>query len=262
MESRQRGNASGLRRPLKRKLIARSSDLRASSWRPRAIYPSQSGSENQVPRAAVDGKVPIRETPAHIAAHPPPLFQDNSGQRVVRRKFHRMQQRFLEPDQLVFSPSQKAKIAIGILEQRIEANRFLDTPRPASAFFPIWTSKIPRKLRIRPFSGCSRSAVVNSTKRVLQPVFFQRRQPSLKMHLPGQSVGIQPTEDNLRTVRPGQRCQAENQIQKIAHLMDLLQILVTSPRRSVCFSSFSCDSRFKAVEMANSCAAFSFSPKA
>src|SRR5882672_11463421 len=37
---------------------------------------------------------------------------------------------------------------------------------------------------------------------------------------------------------------------------------VISPRRSVCFSSFLCDSPFNAVERANSRVAFSFSPNA
>src|SRR5216684_266065 len=166
-----------------------------------------------------------------------------------------MLQRLASLPQLAFSPAKKAKIAVGILQQRIDANGFLIL-RSCLCILPRldeqYSAKIAdtRILRILTFRGRE------LRKRVPQPIFFQCRQPSLeRIILLGLSKLNQTPAGCARCAGP--RIEPENN-----SCYGSWADLVITPRRSVCFSSFSCDSRFSVVDIANSCAAFSFSPNA
>src|SRR3981081_3264361 len=189
------------------------------------------------------------------------------GKRVAGRKRNGAFQRLAGRPELMFGPSEKSEVAIGIFEQRIEAIRFLIFGG-SLGIFAHPDEQDPAKVTNTRVIGVFTFRAAELYQGILKPILFERGEAPLKC-IPRRSNLIGGFTGRRGANRNYTRTKTENENREGVHVIFVSSSsqrssadLVTSPKRSVFFSSLSWDSRFRAVDRANSCAAFAFSPRA
>ena len=155
----------------------------------------------------------------------------------------------------MFGPPEKTEIAIRIFQSWIEANRF-----DIGGSFGILAQldkQDPTKVTNACVIGMLAFRGGELFEGILRPILLAPR--GLWKHLLAWLLDLRLREEGLPThVTHGNKDRkGSGRISCYGSSADL----VTSPKRAVRFSSLLCDSRFSAVESANSRAAFSFSPR-